>query len=127
VDEYTKYVWVYLCVSKEPPLQIIHLHLDQFGAKSGHIRCDNGGELAGSSNFVTQMALRGFIVENTGANSPNQNKQAEKWNDIFGVTVRVLLYGSGLPATFWSVALLHAVYLHNRRVHKSILMTPFEA
>jgi hypothetical protein len=66
-------------------------------------------------------------VENTGADSPNQNKQAEKWNDIFSVTVRVLLYGSGLPAIFWSVALLHAVYLHNRRVHKSILMTPFEA
>ena len=39
----------------------------------------------------------------------------------------VLLYGSGLPATFWSAALLHAVYLHNRRVHRSIMMTPYEA
>jgi hypothetical protein len=73
------------------------------------------------------MAARGHVVEPTGADSPDQNKGAEKWNDTFGVTVRVLLYGSGLPAMFWSAALLHAVYLHNRRVHKSTLMTPFEA
>jgi hypothetical protein len=127
VDEFTKYVWVYLCVSKEPPLAMIHLHLDQFGGKSGIIRCDKGGELAHCAAFVTQMAERGYVVEPTGSDSPEQNKGAEKWNDIFGVTVRVLLYGSGLPAIFWSVALVHAAYLHNRRVHKSILMTPFEA
>jgi hypothetical protein len=66
-------------------------------------------------------------VEPTGADSPDQNKGAEKWNDIFGVTVRVLLYGSGFPAMFWSASLLHAVYLHNRRVSKSTMMTPFEA
>jgi hypothetical protein len=127
IDEYTKYVWVYLCVSKEPPLDLIHLHLDQFGAKSGHIRCDKGGELAGCAAFITGMAERGFVVEPTASDSPEQNKQAEKWNDIFGVTVRVLLYGSGLLAVFWSAALIHAAYLHNRRVHKTILMTPFEA
>jgi hypothetical protein len=127
VDEYTKYVWVYLCVSKDPPIDLIELHLDQFGTKGIHIRCDQGGELAGCSEFVSRMAARGHIVEPTGADSPDQNKQAEKWNDIFGVTVRVLLYGSGFPAMFWSASLLHAVYLHNRRVSKSTMMTPFEA
>jgi hypothetical protein len=127
VDEYTKYVWVYLCVSKDPPIALIELHLDQFGTRGIHIRCDQGGELAGCHDFITAMAARGHIVEPTGADSPDQNKGAEKWNDTFGVTVRVLLYGSGLPAMFWSAALLHAVYLHNRRVHKSTLMTPFEA
>jgi hypothetical protein len=127
VDEYTKMTWVYLCVSKEPPLELIGLHLDQFGAETGYIRTDQGGELAHSENFVSQMALRKYFVEPTGADSPDQNKQAEKYNDTFAVTVRVLLYGSGLPAIFWSAALLHACYLHNRRVHKSIMMTPFEA
>jgi hypothetical protein len=127
VDEYTKFVWVYLCVSKDPPIDLIELHLDQFGTKGIHIRCDQGGELAGCSEFITRMAARGHVVEPTGADSPNQNKQAEKWNDIFGVTVRVLLYGSGFPAMFWSAALLHAVFLHNRRVSKSTMMTPFEA
>jgi hypothetical protein len=73
------------------------------------------------------MVLRQYTIEPTGADDPSQNKAAEKWNDILAVIVRVLLYGSGLPATFWSVALLHAVWLHNRRVHRSILKTPFEA
>ena len=66
-------------------------------------------------------------MEPTGADSPNQNKQAERYNDTFAVTVRVMLYGSGLPAIFLSMALLHAVYLHNRRINKSTIMTPFEA
>ena len=127
VDESTKYTWVYLCTSKEPPIALIEMHLDHFGSKSGFICTDQGGELAGCDDFLTRMALRKFIVEPTGADSPNQNKQVEKYNDILAITVRVLLYGSGLPAHFWSAALLHAVYLHNRRVHKSILMTPFEA
>ena len=127
VNEYTKYAWVYLCVSKEPPLQLIHLHLDQFGAASGFIRTDQGGELASCSDFITQMVIRHFIVEPTGADSPEQNRQVEKYNGTFGVTTRVLLYGSGLPAMFWSSSLVHTCYVHNRRVHRSILMAPFEA
>ena len=75
VDESTKYTWVYLCVSKEPPIALIEMHLDHFGSKSGFIRTDQGGELAGSDNFKTQMALRQFIVEPTRADSPN-SKQA---------------------------------------------------
>jgi hypothetical protein len=101
VDEYTKFIWVFLCSSKEPPLELVHLHLDIFGRKQGgSIRCDQGGELARSHDFVTQMVLRQYTVEPTGADDPAQNKAAEKWNDILAVTVRVLLYGSGLPAIF---------------------------
>jgi hypothetical protein len=40
VDEYTKMTWVYLCVSKEPPLELIGLHLDQFGSETGYICTD---------------------------------------------------------------------------------------
>jgi hypothetical protein len=128
VDEFTKYIWVFLCVSKDPPLELINLHLDQFGSVSGGtIRCDQGGELAGCDEFVRRMMKCGYVVEPTGADSPDQNKGAEKWNDVLGTTVWVLLYGSGLPAQFWSAALVHAVYLHNRRVHTSTMMTPFES
>jgi hypothetical protein len=45
VDESTKFTWVYLCESKEPPIQLVNLHFDQFGGKSGFIRTDQGGEL----------------------------------------------------------------------------------
>lgn len=128
VDEYTQHIWVFLCKSKEPPLDLVNLHMDIFGSRlGGSIRCDQGGKLARSHNFVNQMTLRNYSVEPTGADNPSQNESVEKWNDILAVTVRVLLYGSGLPATFWSAALHHAVWLHNRRVHKAAMMTPFEA
>ncbi len=39
---------------------------------------------------------------------------------------RTLLYGSGLPATFWPSALLHSEYLHNCLVHQETGVTPFE-
>eukprot|EP00985_Skeletonema_marinoi_P014208 scaffold7170_cov177-Skeletonema_marinoi.AAC.1 len=40
--------------------------------------------------------------------------------------VRTLLYGANLNATYWSAALLHAVYLVNRRVHAKTKATPYE-
>ena len=44
VDEHTKFIWVFLCTSKEPPLEMVHLHLDIFGSTfGGSIRCDQGG------------------------------------------------------------------------------------
>jgi len=52
VDEFTKYVWVYLCVSKEPPIELINLHLDKFNTNDEYIRCDQGGELAACDEFM---------------------------------------------------------------------------
>ncbi len=70
------------------------------------------------------MALTefGYKVEPTGADSPSQNGQAEKWNNTFAVTTRALLYGASLAPKYWSAALLHAVYLHNRRVHSRTVL-----
>ncbi len=84
-------------------------------------------ELARSHTLVN-MALTefGYKVEPTGANSPSQNGQAEKWNDTFAVTTRALLYGVALEPKYWSAALLHAIYLHNRQVHSRTGVTPFE-
>jgi hypothetical protein len=60
----------------------------------GFIRCDQDGKLARSHAFI-DMALTefGYKVEPTGADSPSQNSQAEKWNDVFAVTTRALLWG----------------------------------
>ena len=87
VDKSTKHAWKYHCVFKETPLLLINLHLDQFGRKSGYIHMDQGGELTRCADFMTQMAEHHFIVEPTNADSPEQNKQAKKYNDIFGVTI----------------------------------------
>jgi hypothetical protein len=68
-----------------------------------------------------------YTVEPTGADSPSQNGGAEIYNDTLAVKVRTLLYGSGLPAKFWSAALLHSVYLYNRLAHSLVGMTPYKA
>jgi hypothetical protein len=67
-----------------------------------------------------------YIVELTGTDSPSQNGGAEIYNNTLAVKVRMLLYGSGLPAQFWSAALLHAIYLHNQLAHLATGKTPFE-
>jgi hypothetical protein len=68
----------------------------------------------------------GYVVEPTGADSPSQNGGVEIYNNTLVVKVCTLLYGSGLPAKFWSAALLHAIYLHNRLVHSKTSKTPFK-
>ena len=64
-------------------------------------------------------------MEPTGADSPSQNGAVEIYNDKLAVRTRTLLYGAGLPAKYWSSALQHSVYLHNRLVHTVTKKTPF--
>jgi len=129
VDEASRYIWVFLTKSKEPPLEIIDTFLDRFGhTKGGSVRSDQGGELARSFEY-SDLLLRKhkYVVEPTGADSPSQNGAAEIYNAKLAVRTRTLLFGSGLPAKYWSSALIHAVYLHNRLVHSVTRMTPFES
>jgi hypothetical protein len=130
VDDKSSTMWVFLTCTKEPPIKIVRLILQSFGCSKslgGFIHCNQGGELACSHVFV-DMTLAEFYykVEPTGADSPSQNSQAKKWNDTFAVTTRALLYGTELSVEYWLAALLHAAYLHNRRVHSHTGITPFE-
>ena len=115
IDEASRYTWVFLTATKEPPLDIVSEFLQHHGHEDGGcIRTDQGGELAHSVAFQ-DLLLRNFhyTLEPTGADSPSQNDAVETYNDKFAVRARTLLYGSGLPAKYWSTALLHLVYLHN--------------
>eukprot|EP00970_Alexandrium_tamarense_P010353 scaffold2093_cov141-Alexandrium_tamarense.AAC.6 len=96
-------------------------------AKGGLIRTDQGGELARSIAFRQAMLQRHNFDVTTTSSDSNLASRAEKWNDTLATTTRVLLYSSGLPPKYWSVALRHAVYLNNRRVHAVTKKTPFEA
>ncbi len=125
VDEASWYLWVFLTKSKDPPIDIVETFLARFGhADGGVVRTDQGGELACLSEF-SDTILRN-VIEPTGADSPSQNGAAEIFNAKLAVRTRTLLFGSGLPAKFWSSALLHAVYLHNWLVHTVMRRTPFE-
>jgi hypothetical protein len=112
---------------RNPPLAILRAFMKKFGLAKGVIRTDQGGKLARSSGFRLMMAENfTYSVKPTGANSASQNSEAEIFNNTLAVKVRTLLYGSGLPAKFWSAALLHAVYLHNCLVHSMTGITPYE-
>ena len=127
IDKHSRRSWVFLRISKEPPTDIIGFFLTKYGRSSGgSIRCDQGGELARSEAFRSICMSKGYLVEPTGADSPSQNGGVERWNGTLAVTVRSLLYGSGLSPKYWSAALSHAVYLHNRRVHMVTRRTPYE-
>jgi hypothetical protein len=127
IDEASRYAWVFLTDGKDPPNTIIHEFLTRFGhADGGSIRTDQGGELTRSSTFTETIQEFHYSIEPTGADSPSQNGAVEIYNDKLGVRVRTLLYGSGLPATYWSSALQHSVYLHNRLVHSVTKRTPIE-
>ncbi len=127
VDGASRRVWAFLTKSKEPPIDILRSFMTKFGIASGVVRTDQGGELARSTAFRNMMLKEfGYVVEPTCADSPSQNGGAEIYNNTLAVKVRTLLYGSGLSAKFWSAALLHAVYLHNRLVHSATGKTPYE-
>jgi hypothetical protein len=128
VNEASRFLWVFLMKSKEPPLNIVETFLGHFGhADGGVVRTDQGGELARSSKFCdTILHNYQYVIEPTGADSPSQNGAAETYNGKLTVRERTLLFGSGLPAKFWSSALLHTVYLHNWLVHTVTWTTPFE-
>ncbi len=127
IDSASRYIWCFLTNTKDPPLAILHTFMSKYGAGTGLIRINQGGELAQSKAFCNTMLQDfGYVVEPTGADSPSQNGGIEIYNNTLAVKVRTLLYGSGLPAKFWSAALLHAVYLHNRLVHSMTNKTPFK-
>jgi len=130
VDAATRYTWVFLCKSKEPPIDILKLLLKQHGTTSQAVktvRVDQGGELGRSSDFRKAVSECGYIMELTGSDSAFQNGRVERLNRTFGVMVRSLLYASGLAPVFWSDALVHAEYLKNRLWHSALGTTPYEA
>ena len=128
VDEASRFMWVFLTKSKDPPLDIIDQFLWKFGHDDGRsIRSDQGGELAKSS-VLADMVLweHNYVFKPTGANSPLQNGAVETYNDKLAVQTQTLLYGANLPDNYWSAALVHAVYLNNPLVHMVTKKTPFK-
>jgi hypothetical protein len=114
VDSASCRVWVFLTKTKKTLFDILRAFMSKFGLAKGLIRTDQGGDLAQSSALQNMMLDKfKYAVEPMGADSPSQNGGAEIYNNTLVVKVRTLLYGSRLPAKFWSAALFHAIYLHN--------------
>jgi hypothetical protein len=129
INEASWYAWVFLTKSKDPPVDILRAFLILHGHPDGGcIRMYQGGKLASNVAF-RDLLLRDFryTLEPMGADSPSQNRAVKIYkNDKFGIWTCSLLYGTGLLTKYWSVALVHAVYLHNHLVHSATSCTPFK-
>ena len=87
MDEASRFMWVFLTKSKDPPLDIIDQFLWKFCHDGdGSIRSDQGGKLAKLS-----------VLTDIGANSPLQNGAVETYNDKLSVWTWTIIYG----ATYW--------------------------
>jgi hypothetical protein len=75
VDEFLHYAWVFVCASKEPPIEEMSAFLWVFSlADGGVLQCDQGRELAKSTKWHSNMLMEfNYKVELTGADSPSQN------------------------------------------------------
>jgi len=127
IDRKTRYTWIFLTKTKHPPVKIFEQFLKEHGHPTAHhrtIRCDKGGELWGSQVFRQVLVNAGYIMEPTAPQAPYQNGKAERPNRTFGKMVNSLLYNAGLGPEYWSFALLHAVYLKNRRIHRGTNQVP---
>jgi hypothetical protein len=82
VDEASRYIWVFLTKSKDPPLDIIDTFLNRCGHElGGLIGTDQGGKLARSFAFMDMLLRKHkYVIEPTGVDSPLQNGAVKIYN-----------------------------------------------
>jgi hypothetical protein len=101
VDDYSRYTWVFLCKTKEPPVDLVLEFLHQLDLEIGGVlRYDEGGELALSDKFCKAALTHHYVVETTGPDIAQQNSGVERFNDTLAVITRALLYVAGLTADY---------------------------
>jgi hypothetical protein len=128
VDAATRFIWVFITISKELPLDIVEAFMCCFALSDGGFICtDQGGKLAQSSTLRDMLLHEfGYDLEPMGADSSSKNGAVKVYNGHLAIKVQMLLYMSNLPPKFWLAVLLHTVYLHNRLVHSVTHKTPFK-
>ena len=130
VDRATRYIWVYIGDSKEPPVEAVRMILAKFGAKNAPhrtFRTDRDKGLNLSNAFKAMIVEADFTVELTGPDSSDQNAVAERPHRDLGQMMRCMLHSSNLGPQYWSYALQQAVFIKNRIFHSKLGTTPFQA
>ncbi|KAF7346029.1 Retrovirus-related pol polyprotein [Mycena sanguinolenta] len=80
------------------------------GKKIKVVRIDNGGEWI-NKKWETHFKTQGIVLENTTPHSSSQNGPAERGIRTTIELARCLLADSGLPKSFWPLAVQCAAYL----------------
>jgi hypothetical protein len=114
VDDYTRYTWITLMKTKAEARQnvvnFIQLIENQYNSKVKIVRSDNGPEFL-MPNFYNS---KGIIHQTSCVESPQQNGRVERKHQHILNVGRALLYQSNLPISFWSYAVVHAVFIINK-------------
>jgi hypothetical protein len=85
----------------------------QNGNKVVHFRDDKGGEYI-SEEMNEYMAERGIKREHTIRDSPQQNGQAERYNQTMQQAITLMLAKSRLPQSLWVDAAATFIHLNNQ-------------
>jgi hypothetical protein len=97
----------------------------QHGRSIRILRTDNGGEYKNSS-FAQYCRDNGIIHQFTNPHTPEQNKRAEKHNQIFYEKLLATLNSSHLNRALSAEVLQTIVHVHNRTVRTGQTLTPYE-
>ncbi|KAI3782063.1 hypothetical protein L2E82_12095 [Cichorium intybus] len=131
VDDYSRYMWVFIIKSKDEALQSFKRFKvkveNETSFKVKALRTDQGGEFV-SNEFKNFCDKEGIRRQLTAPYTPQQNGVVERRNrTILGVT-RSLLKTMNVPEELWGEDVRHAVYILNRVPTKGVKdMTLFEA
>ena len=116
VDEYTRFVWVYLLKNKDDAAgHIIKLFIflrGILGLVVEIFRSDRGGEFI-NTELSEFFASYGCRYASTPSYTPALNGLVERMNRSLFERVRALLLQAQAPYTLWGEATLWAVHLHN--------------
>ena len=102
IDEFSRYMWLFLFADKSPPIDTIKNFLDTNGLKDGlrQVRTDQGGELSRSTKFRKTILDAGYTLERTGAGASFQNGIAERPHRTLADMMRTMLARSNLSSQY---------------------------
>jgi len=114
VDDHSRFLWIILLKNKyevsHHVKSFIQMVQTQFHVTPKCIRFDNGHEFLIPSFYESH----GILHQKSCVETPQQNGRVERKHQHILNVRRALLYQSKLPASYWSYAILHVVFLINR-------------
>jgi len=128
IDDYSKFVWVYLLRHKSEVFQRFkgfqNLVERQFGKKIQTMQTDWGGEYQALNSFFKRVGINHHV---SCPHAHQQNGSAERKHRHIVEVGLTLLSHSSMPLKFWDEAFSTVVFLINRLPSKVINdETPFE-
>jgi hypothetical protein len=114
LDDHSRFLWVILLKTKAEVYahvkNFITMIQNHFHVTPKYVRTDNGPELLIHDFYDSH----GIVHQRSCVETPQQNGRVERKHQHILNVGRALLFQSKLPPSFWSYAILHAVFLINR-------------